>query len=85
MPGASEIPRPKPDAQPAGDVLVRISKTIGNRYLRVDVAFDPNRYIHVATLPIDEIDPGSVYEAAVCRDGKTHDLTQRPKTIHWPR
>ena len=79
MPGTAEIPKP------AEGVLVRISRTAMYGQVRIDVAFDRCRYIHVATLPLLEMDPGSVYEAVAYRDGRTRDLEERPKTAHWPR
>jgi hypothetical protein len=53
--------------------------------VRIDVAFDRTRYVHVATLPLAEMDPGSIYEAVAYRDGRTRELEERPKTAHWPR
>lgn len=71
--------------KPADGVLVRISKTAMYGMVRIDIAFDRTRYIHAATLPLAEMDPGSVYEAVVYSDGRTRELEERPKTAHWPR
>jgi len=71
--------------RPAEGVIVRISKTAMFGMVRIDVAFDRTRYVHVATLPLAEMDPGSIYEAVAYRDGRTRELEERPKTAHWPR
>ena len=82
---AALCPKPDEKPEPADRVIVRISKTAMFDQIRVDVAFDKHRYVHVATLPLAEIDAGSIYEAVAYRDGRTRDLEERPKTAHWPR